>query len=222
MNEMYKEKLHNPVTTETLYVLESTEEVFRIEFAIDPHSSIAAEHIHPTQQQTIHVIEGTLGCKISGVDRMLNVGESATIRPGASHLQWNPTDLPARAIEEIRPAGRAPTFFRVLFALAREGHTDRLGVPKPLIGSAFAAEFKDFVRPRSLFLRCLFTVLTPVSRALGYGRIIREYIERFEQDDIDRTPVIDFTDTPSAQFGYSAAAISHSHIVHVTNPEVQA
>jgi quercetin dioxygenase-like cupin family protein len=155
INEIYKERIDNPVKGETLYVLESNEQVFRIEFAIDPHSSIAAEHIHPSQQQTIHVIEGALGCRINGQTRFLGVGESTVIPAGSSHFQWNPTNLHARAIEEIRPAGKAHNFFRVLFTLAREGRTNGKGIPTPLIGAAFAAEFADFVIPRSFPLRML-------------------------------------------------------------------
>ena len=203
INEMYREKLHNPVTGETLYVLDSTEDVFRIEFVIDPNSEIAAEHIHPSQQQTIHVIEGALGCRINGQMRFLGVGQSAIIPAGSAHFQWNPTDRYARAIEEIRPAGKAHNFFRVLFALAREGHTNSKGVPKPLIGAAFAAEFKDFVRAKSLGLRLLFSVLGPVSNVLGYREVIRRYIHTFEQEDIDQTPVISFLETPAADPEYT-------------------
>jgi quercetin dioxygenase-like cupin family protein len=200
---MQTEIINNPITGETLYVLESNEEVFRIEFAIDPGKAIAAEHIHPFQDQAIYVIEGTLGCRIGDVNRFLAAGEYAIIPAGSSHYQWNPTAEEARAIEEIRPAGKAHNFFRVLFALAREGKTNSKGVPKPLIGAAFASEFKDFVRPTSVGLRFLFGLLGPVSILLGYRDVIRTYIERFEQDEMDRTPVISFNDTPAADPEYA-------------------
>src|SRR5688572_14924688 len=173
---MQNETIYNPVTGERLYVLESTEEVFRFEYAIEPGAEIAAEHVHPNVERRIHVVEGTLGCRIDGVERMLRAGESATIPAGAAHFQWNPTDAPTRATEEYRPAGEAHDFFRVAFALARDGHTDRKGVPAPLIGAALLSEFKGFVRPTSMYLRVLFAVAGPVSKLLGRDRVIHKYL----------------------------------------------
>ena len=34
--DMLNERIHNPITGETLYVLESNDEVFRFEFEIEP------------------------------------------------------------------------------------------------------------------------------------------------------------------------------------------
>lgn len=202
---MYSEAINNPITGETLYVLESNEDVFRMEFSIEPRGSIAAEHCHPHQQQTIYVVDGALGCRIDGKTRVLGVGESVTIPAGVSHSQWNPTDRHATAIEEIRPAGRIHTMFRVGFALANDGKTNAKGVPRPLIGAAFVEEFKDVVRPTSVALRLLFGALGPLSRLLGLRQVIREYIERFELEDMDRTPVIPFSETAAADPEYSTS-----------------
>lgn len=175
-----KEIIFNPVTGEKLVVLESSAEIFKFEFSIDPRSEIAGEHLHPFQQQRIFVTSGELHCRINGVNHVLFTGDTATIPAGAHHFQANPTDKEARAIEEHRPAGRIHSFFRVLFTLAQEGKTNRRGIPKPLIGAAFVAEFKDTVRVSSVSLRILFAALAPISRLLGYRRTIRRYIEKFE------------------------------------------
>lgn len=203
--EVYKEKLENPITGETLYILESNEDVFRIEYVIDPRGEIAAEHIHPSQEQTIHVFEGTLGCRINGHTRILTEGESAIIPAGTPHSQWNPTDRHARAIEEIRPGGKAHCFFRVFFALARDGYTNSKSIPKPLIGAAFIDEFKDFVIVRSIGLRFMFRLIWPISRLLGYRKLIRRYIRDFEEEGLEQTPVIAFTETDLADSEYSAS-----------------
>ncbi len=179
-NIIEQETIFNPVTGEKLLVLESTPEVFRMGFSIDPHSEIAGEHIHPFQEQSVQVTAGELHCRIDGVTSVLRAGDSATIPAGARHFQSNPTDTEARAIEEYRPAGRIHNFFRVLFTLAQEGKTNRKGVPNPLIGAALVAEFKDTVRVSSLGLRLLFGLLAPVSSLLGYRQTIRNYIEKFE------------------------------------------
>ncbi len=178
-----QETIFNPVTGERLLVLESTEEVFKMGFSINPYSEIAGEHIHPFQEQSVQVTAGELHCRIDGVNQVLRAGDSATIPAGARHFQSNPTDTEARAIEEYRPAGRIHKFFRVLFTLAQEGKTNRKGVPNPLIGAALMAEFKDTVRVSSLGLRLLFGLLAPVSSLLGYRQTIRNYIEKFETAD---------------------------------------
>lgn len=178
-----QEIIFNPVTGERLLVLESTAEVFRVGFSISPQSEIAGEHSHPFQKQKITVTAGELHCRINGINHVLHAGDSATIPAGARHFQSNPTDFEARAIEEFRPAGRSHNMFRVVFALAQDGKTNRQGVPYPLIGAAFVAEFKDTVRVSSLKLRLLFGLLAPISRLFGYRRTIRDYIERFETTD---------------------------------------
>jgi quercetin dioxygenase-like cupin family protein len=178
-----QETIYNPVTSEKLLVLESTAEIFKMGFSIDPHSEIAGEHIHPFQQQKVTVTKGELHCRINGVTHVLRAGDSATVPAGARHFQSNPTDTQAEAIEEYSPAGRIHNFFRVLFTLAQEGKTNRKGVPKPLVGAALIAEFKDTVRVSSIGLRLLFGLLAPVSSLLGYRQTIRNYIERFEAAD---------------------------------------
>lgn len=178
-----QETIFNPVTGEKLLVLESTAEVFKMGFSISPRSEIAGEHVHPFQEQTVLVTAGELHCRIDGVNHVLCAGESATIPAGARHFQSNPTAFEARAIEEYHPAGRIHDFFGVLFTLAQEGKTNRKGIPKPLIGAALMAEFKDTVRVPALGLRLLFGLLAPVSRLLGYRQTIRNYIEKFETAD---------------------------------------
>lgn len=196
-NTTDQEIIFNPVTSEKLLVLESTKEVFRMGFSINPQSEIAGEHIHPFLEQTISVTKGELHCRINAVNHVLHAGDSATVPAGAHHFQSNPTDFEARAIEEYRPAGRIHSFFRVLFTLAQEGKTNRRGIPKPLIGAAFAAEFKDTVRVSSLGLRLLFGLLAPIARLLGYRKTIRDYIERFEMAD-ERAALSNFVFKPLA------------------------
>ena len=186
---MYTEMIRNPVTGETLYVLESTSEVFRVEFAIEPGASMGEEHLHPNQQKSIRVTQGALGISSAGKNAVLQEGETVVVPPREPHFQWNPTRETAWAIEEIRPSGKAHAYFRVAFALARDGMTDSRGVPPPLIGAAMMDEFGSFARPTSTRLRVLFKLLNPISRFLGYGKLIREYIERTDIEG-GRHPIV--------------------------------
>ncbi len=193
-----KEIIFNPVTSERLLVLESTAEVFKMAFSIDPYSEIASEHFHPFLEQTILVTAGELHCSVNGRNHALRAGESVTVPAGARHFQRNPTNTETRAIEEYRPAGRIHIFFRVLFKLAGEGKTNHKGIPHPLIGAALTAEFKDTIRVTSFSLRLLFGVLAPFSRLLGYRRTIRSYIKKFERAD-KRAAKRNFTFKPAEQ-----------------------
>ena len=177
---MDREIIHNPITGETLYVLESTAETFKFEFRLRPGGVVAGEHIHPTQQQTITVLSGELHCQAGKNQYVIRADESVTIPPGMTHSQWNPTNTEVFAIKELRPAGRFHHMFRTVFALARNGRTNAKGVPRPLIGAAFMAEFKDVIRPARLRHRLIFGLLAPLCRLLGYRQIIRNYITEFE------------------------------------------
>jgi quercetin dioxygenase-like cupin family protein len=194
-----KEIIFNPVTSERLFVLESTAEVFKMGFSIDPHCEIAGEHFHPSLEQTILVTAGELHCSVNGKNHALRAGESVIVPAGARHFQWNPTNTEAWAIEEYRPAGRMHSFFRVLFKLAQEGKTNHRGIPHPLIGAALTAEFKDSIRVTSLGLRLLFGVLAPFSRLFGHRKTIRGYITKFEMAD-KRATERNFTFKPAEEF----------------------
>ena len=173
---MKYESLHNPKTTETLTILESTAEVFRFEFALAPRGEIAGAHVHPYQHQTLSVLSGTLHCVIAGEDVVLGPGESRVIAPGTFHHQANPTNEVVRAIEEFRPARRMHDFFRVLFALARDGHTDERGAPPLLLAAALFHEFADSIAPGSRAARLAIGVLAPFARLIGKDRLIRRYL----------------------------------------------
>jgi quercetin dioxygenase-like cupin family protein len=175
-----QEIIHNPVTGETLYVLESTPEVFKIAFRLRPGGAVAAAHYHPSQEQKISVLAGELHCRVGRERIVIRAGETARIPPGTVHDQSNPTETEAVAIEELRPGARAHTMFRVLFALAWDGRTNSRGYPDLLIAAAFLEEFNDVVRPARSSERALFALLAPVSRLLGYGRVLERYLREFE------------------------------------------
>lgn len=170
------ELLFNPRTTETLRVLTSTPEVFIIELSLSPRAAIAGLHVHPHQTQTISVVRGTLACHVDGQEVVLGPGASCAVPPGARHDQRNPGDEPAVAREEYRPAARMHDFFRVLFALARDGYTSRHGVPRPLVAAALFAEFSDSIAVASRVERLALAVLTPLARLLRRDRLIRRYL----------------------------------------------
>ena len=173
---MKEEILENPVTGESMRILESTPQAFKAQYALRPHGEIPGEHFHPHKEQVIAILSGEMHLRINGEHRIVRAGESTTIPPGARHFQWNPCDSEAVVIEEIRPAGRMHDFFKVLFGLAQHGRTDTKGYPSLLLSAVLFSEFNDSIRPAPRGLRLLFAVLAPIASALGYRRQIEGYL----------------------------------------------
>jgi mannose-6-phosphate isomerase-like protein (cupin superfamily) len=172
---MAEEILENPVTGETMRILESTPETFTIEYALRPHGEIALEHFHPNIEQEIAVRSGEMHITVNGEHMVIKAGESVTAPPSAHHFQWNPGDIEAIAVEKYRPAGRNHDFFRTLFGIAQDGFTNPQGMPSLLLRAAIFSEYKDTIRPVSAGSRLLIAALSPISRVLGYRRRIEKY-----------------------------------------------
>jgi quercetin dioxygenase-like cupin family protein len=175
---MDDEILENPVTGESMRIVESTTQAFKAQYALRPHGEIPGEHFHPHEEQVITILSGEMHLRINGEHRILRAGQSAMVPPGARHFQWNPCDAEAVVIEELRPAGRIHDFFKILFRLAQDGRTDVKGYPSLLWSAALFSEFIDTIRPASLGLRLLIAVLAPVASMLGYRRAIEGYLHR--------------------------------------------
>jgi quercetin dioxygenase-like cupin family protein len=169
---MSEEILDNPVTGESMRILESTAQVFKAQYSLRPHGEIP----HPRKEQRISILSGEMHLRINGEHKVLRAGESATLPLGANHFQWNPCDSEVVVVEEVRPAGRIHDFFKVLFGLARDGKTDQNGFPSPVLAAALFSEFKDTILPSPLGSRILIGVLGPVALALGYRSEVEKYL----------------------------------------------
>jgi mannose-6-phosphate isomerase-like protein (cupin superfamily) len=88
---MSEELLVNPVTGETMRVLESTADVFKIEYALRAHGEIPLEHFHPNVAQEISVSAGEMHVTINGEHKVIKAGETYAALPSAVHFQWNPS-----------------------------------------------------------------------------------------------------------------------------------
>lgn len=173
---MNQETLDNPVTGESMRILESTAQTFKVQYSLRPHGEIPGEHLHPHREQFISVLSGEMHLRVNGEQRIVRAGQATAIPAGTRHFQWNPCDTEAVVIEEIRPAGRIHDFFTVLFGLARDGRTDGNGYPSLVVSAALFSEFNDSIRPAPLGLRLLFGVLGPVALALGCRRQFEKYL----------------------------------------------
>jgi mannose-6-phosphate isomerase-like protein (cupin superfamily) len=127
------------------------------------------EHVHPRQQERFAVISGSLGIRIEGREQVLNAGEKAVVPAGTPHTIWNAGEGETHLRVEFQPALQTEAFFKSMFALARDGKTDRQGRPSLLQFAAGASDYGMYVtRPPISLQKALFAVLGPLARALGY------------------------------------------------------
>src|SRR5215207_2985696 len=90
-------------------------------------------HVHPLQEEHFEVLSGTVGIQIADEQRSLGEGEEATVAPGTPHRWYSEDDQQkARFLAEVRPALNTEILLETLYELARDGNTDRNGLPNPL------------------------------------------------------------------------------------------
>ena len=113
---MNTQVLERPVERDRAIVLVSAEdsagELFRIEYIAHEVTRPPRDHIHTQQEERVEVLDGTLRCRVAGVEYRLRRGESMTIPPGTPHAVWNDDASGSRSIGEYRPAMNAQAMFR--------------------------------------------------------------------------------------------------------------
>jgi quercetin dioxygenase-like cupin family protein len=131
-------------------------------------------HVHPYQEERFEVISGTLGSHVAGVERIHEAGEVVLAPAGSVHRVWNAggEEEEVHTLVEFRPALRTEDLFETLFGLARDGKTNKAGVPKnPLRLALIAHDYEDEIylaQPPLFVQRVIFGVLAKVGRLFGY------------------------------------------------------
>lgn len=185
----------NPVTGERIVFLQTAQEtdgqLLQADLFVKPGGFVAAEHVHPHQEERFTVRSGILRLRIRGEERTYRAGDEATVPPGTPHVWWNAGEGDLSVRVEIRPAGRFENFLTSFFALAQAGMTDAKGMPNLLQLAVMAREYRDVVyptKPPPRLQRVLFGFLAPVGRMLGYTADVL-YVEPEEQSLPDPRPL---------------------------------
>lgn len=179
------EKIYNPVQGDWIIFRETSRdtngELMRGELIVSPGGSNPL-HVHPDQEEYFKVLSGTLGVQVGDEHRSLGEGEEATVPPGTPHRWYNEADQEeVHVLGEVRPALNTEIFFETFYGLARDGKTDKNGVPNPL---QFAVML-DGLHNGELYLatppiavqKALFALLSPVGKLLGYKDHYPKYSE---------------------------------------------
>jgi hypothetical protein len=94
------------------------------------------------------------------------------VPPGVGHSLRNEGDIEAKAIIELRPALDTQGMFETYAALAREGKTNRRGIPtNPLQLAASANQYREVIllpRPPLLLQRLAMKPFAFLARLFGY------------------------------------------------------
>ena len=177
------ETIENPVNGEAITWVETAEssagELLAFDLALRPGASVAATHRHVRQEERFEVRAGTIGLEVAGAERTLGVGEEATIPAGVAHRWWNAGGGEALVRVELRPALDTETFFEVLFGLARDGRTNRKGIPGLLQIAVTVRALVDscstLVTPPPAVQRAVFALLAPIGRRRGLRPTYAQY-----------------------------------------------
>jgi quercetin dioxygenase-like cupin family protein len=168
--------LEHPVTREKIVVRKTARdtggELFQVDLYFQPGAFVAAEHIHPHQEERFEVIAGTLRGRVGGRALASGPGETVVVPKGTPHIWWNSGDDELHVLVEVRPALRFESFFETFFGLAQDGKVDpKTGLPNPLQLAVTMRTFRHelvLARPPQLVQTALFGVLAPLGRLLGY------------------------------------------------------
>lgn len=168
--------LDNPITGERVIFLQTGNEtegqLLQIDISVRPGGFVAAEHVHPLQEERFLIKAGQITLRIDGNEQHCTAGDEVTIPAGTAHVWWNSGNEELRVVVELRPAGRFDHFITSFFALAHAGKTNARGLPRnPLQFAVMFRAYSDVIygaRPPLAVQKVVFAVLDPVGRFLGY------------------------------------------------------
>ena len=168
--------LEHPITRERIVFRKTAGdtggELLQADFYLPPGGFVAAEHIHPRQEERFEVIAGTLSGRIAGKELTGGPGETVVVPAGTPHVWWNSGDAEMHVLVEVRPALRIEVFFETFFGLAQDTKVNpKTGLPNPLQLAVTLRAFRNeliLARPPRLAQMLLFGSLASIGSLLGY------------------------------------------------------
>ena len=180
--------VENPVTGEKLIYRKTTHEtngqLLQFDYFMKPHSKGLATiaHTQPKLEQRMQIISGTMSYTLgkSKEKRILKAGEKVVIPPNVPHSLWNEGDVELHLLEEYSPPLNIQKFFETMYGLAKDGKTNKSGLPNTLQLAVIASYYKDEVGAGSSSQKFLFAIsklFVPIARSRGYRPWYPEYSE---------------------------------------------
>jgi quercetin dioxygenase-like cupin family protein len=127
-------------------------------------------HYHTAFSETFEPLEGELTIGLGKTVQQFNPGDSVTAEPMESHFFANKTDQPIRFMVTLTPASAGfEEGLRIAYGLARDGETNKKGIPKKLSHLAILLVHTN------TNIYGFFTLLAPFFK-LAYKRAVRKGI----------------------------------------------
>lgn len=120
-------------------------------------------HKHKGFVETFIALEGNLGLIVDGKKIILSPGEKVAVHKGQAHRFFNPGDNMVKFHLRFTPGHTgAENMLRIMYGLARDGKTNKKGIPKSLMELAIAGEMGDSS------LAGLPAVLAPILKVMAF------------------------------------------------------
>ena len=105
-------------------------DLLRVDWIGEPGWTTGPDHFNPHQEERFEVLSGKLGLRVEGLERVHSAGEVIVAPAGSTRAARNAGDDEVHVLVDFRPALRTETALETLAGLARDGKTNRAGVPK--------------------------------------------------------------------------------------------
>ncbi len=142
--------LENPISGERIVFRKTSAdtggELLAFELFLAPDGSVPGAHVHPEQEERFEVMKGAMKFQKGLKSIVAREGDEVVVPSGTIHRFENAGDEAAHVLVEVRPALRMERLLETTTALAKEGRTNRKGLPKPLELALFVREFEREVR----------------------------------------------------------------------------
>lgn len=113
---------------------------FLAEVSVPPGGG-PAPHIHHREDESFHVLEGTLTIRVGETTITASAGDFVFLPRGIAHSFKNSCDAPAKALVLVTPAG-LENYFAEVFDPAKDRYTAAPPPNKELIARAIAASHR--------------------------------------------------------------------------------
>ena len=135
-------------------------------------------HYHATFAEHFTVTSGEFGVQIAKDSFVLKPGESAVAPAMTVHRWYNNTNQTATVRIELRPGSTGfERVLQIVYGLARDGLSDKKGLPKSLAHKAILLELGDTNLPG--FASMIVPLLRMIARRARRKGIERELVERY-------------------------------------------
>lgn len=168
--------LEHPVTRERIVFRKTARDtdgsLLQGDLYLQPGGFVAAEHIHPLQEERFEVISGTLRGRVAGKELTSGPGEKLVVPAGTPHVWWNSGTDEMHVLVEVRPALRLESFFETFFGLAQDGKVNpKTGLPNPFQMALVMRAYRNeliLARPPRPVQTLLFGLMAPIGKLFGY------------------------------------------------------